>query len=163
MNSLEHLNDEALTQRLAAARAAVNAPSLLAQLEAEHQRRHTQQQKEVAERDALLKKLIAQRDEYRARFWTSIGTLDVTAPSDTGPLIEAAYTVGRQAHALAHDLAGITGDRHLGLPWDVTDQLELHGGQAGKSFVANLRGHSTTVPTPWKADVERLRAIWGTS
>lgn len=120
--------------------------------------RRTQADAET-EHTALVMKLLAQRDEYRAAFVARVNELSVTPPADAGPVIEGAYTLGRQAYAISHDLADETGDRRLALRYDVTDQIALHGGAAGEAFVASLRGHAPPVPTPFRDDVNRLRAL----
>lgn len=125
--------------------------------DAERQRR--QVEADAIERDALLGKLIALRDDLRVRFVATLHKLDTTPPVDVGPLLELAYQLGRSAYAVAHDLAGATGDRRLELRWDVSGQIELHGGAPGAAFVAALRGRSPVVPTPWAADITRLRAL----
>lgn len=172
MTDYASLTDAALTQRLGGA-LLDRSPELPA-LEQERQRRlaatahqriasveaqRRQIAADAAERDALLARLLAQRDDLRACFVAALQTLSVTAPADVGPLLASAYQLGRQAYALGHDLAGVTGDRRLAGRYDVTDQLALHGGAAGAAFVASLRGHVPAVPTPWRADVERLRAL----
>lgn len=112
------------------------------------------------ERSTLLEKLIAQCDDLRARFVAELDRLDVTPPSAAGPVLQTAYELGRQWYALSHDLAALTGNRQrFASRYGVLDQLELHGGAAGRAFVANLRGHVSTVPTPWTADLEKLRAL----
>lgn len=125
--------------------------------DAERQRR--QIEADAAERDHLLAALTQQRDDYRRRFVELLHRLDVTAPSDAGPVIEEAYTLGRQAYSIAHDLSGALGDRHLALSWDVTGQIELHGSATGAAFVRSIIGRAPTVPTPWAADLDRLREL----
>lgn len=166
------LTDHELSQHLGAA--ILDQAPHVSVLEAERQRRlaetaHTrladaerqrrQVEADAAERTALLDRLTAQCADFRARFVAALTTLDVTPPAEARPLIEDAYTWGRQAYAIGHDLAGATGDRRLGLSWDVTGQIELHGGAAGAAFVRAIAGHAPTVPTPWKADIDRLRAL----
>lgn len=166
------LTDHELSQQLGAA--VLDQAPHVSMLEAERQRRlaETAQTRLAdaerarrakvdaeSERQALLDRLTVQRDDLRARFVAALHTLDVTPPSDAGPVIEGAYTLGRQAYALGHDLAGVTGDRRLALPYDVTDQVELHGGAAGAAFVRSILGRAPAVPTPWSADIVRLREL----
>jgi hypothetical protein len=143
----------------------------LEELEAERGRRHaaTSRQRLAAaeaqrraaascasERDHLLVSLGAQLDELQSEYHAALEPLDTHASHEA---FLRAYTLGRQVHALSHALAGVTGRRKWCRPFSATDQIALRGGQAGLAFVRRL-GTPPTVPTPWRGDLERLRAVW---
>lgn len=154
------LDDAGLARAIEAARASVNAETILERLEAEHQRRVEQNAAKDAERDALLAELTEHRDDYRRIFEQQLAELDHTPPFEAGPLVASAYEMGMRGYSLSHDLAAVTGDRQrFEMRYDVPDQLVLHGGRAAEAFLANQRGRPSTVETPWDADMARLREL----
>jgi hypothetical protein len=170
MTDISTYSDSELQQRLGAAVLDddVQAQALLKQEQdrrtlqplADAERARREAALRAAEADALIKKLVAEAESLDQQYKEVLVKLSMTPPADAWPVVEEAYTLGRQKYSLCNDLVNATGHRRFATRDDVPDQLELYGGQVGKSFILGVRGRPPVVPTPWSKDIERLREIY---
>ncbi len=155
------LEDAALTTAVAKLREMTVAPALLLQAEAEQQRRQDAARACAAERDLLLAKLTQHLADLEAQHCADLVDLERTPQVEAYPVCRRTYVSGRLAYSLAHDLHGLTGDHAFHRPYGVPDAVVLAGGAAGAAFMRSIQGKPPALEAPWRADLERLRALTG--
>jgi hypothetical protein len=146
-----------------------------ARFEAERDQRHRVRERQELVDRARDRRQREDREAERDRRLTALAgclenTLDpeyleaihTCAREQTHASCEAVHVIGTQRASLGNLLAAMTKQRvRFARPYDALDQIELHGGIAGKEYVRVGRRRRPPVPQPWAEDIERLRELLG--